>query len=456
MGRERLRKSWMLGVWVLFLLSPVFLLVAEPTPAEPESRSGRPIYVIRLEGAISPGTAGFLKSSIEEAQEAGAQALIVELDTPGGLVTSMRSMVKSIMNAPFPVVVYVSPSGAQAASAGVMVTMAADVAAMAPGTNIGAAHPVAAGGKDIPGEMQKKVLNDMVAFIQGIAKERGRNAGWAKKAVEQSVSVTASEAVQLKVVDLVADNRLDLLQKLNGREIRRGDRSFTLSTEGVEIVERAASLRDLILKTLSDPNIAYILMMLGLAGLYFELSHPGAVLPGVIGGICLILAFYSFQTLPVNYAGILLILLGIVLFILELNVTSFGMLTVGGLVSLALGSLMLFKTPEDYMKVSNEVLIPVLGVTGVFFLVVTTLVVKAQVKTPSVGQDGLIGLEGPVKEWAGFRGKVFVHGEWWHATSEDELSPGMRIVVVDVADMLLKVRRAAGDVSAVNETRYIV
>ena len=365
---------WGSASGAFLLVIALVSVVPSPSPASVPSVGA--IYVIHLEAAISPGSAGFLKNAIQKAQAASAQALIIELDTPGGLAQSMRSMVKAIMNAPLPIIVYVAPSGAQAASAGVMITMAADVAAMAPGTNIGAAHPVSTGGQDIPDNMEKKVVNDMVAFIQGIAKERGRNAGWAKMAVERSVSITANEAVEINVVDMIALDRADLLKKLHGRDIKRGPRTFTLQTDGVEVVELEETFRDRILRTLADPNIAYILMMLGLAGLYFELSHPGAIFPGVIGGMSLILAFYSFQTLPVNYAGILLILMGIVLFILEMYVSSFGMLSIGGLSCLTLGSLMLFKTPGEYMRLSLTVLLPVLMIVGLFFMLVAALVLS--------------------------------------------------------------------------------
>jgi membrane-bound serine protease (ClpP class) len=300
-------------VWGLLISLTMLAAFLLPQPVASQDNQPKPVYAIRIEGAVSPGTAGFLSASLKKAIEADAQAFLVELDTPGGLIQSTRTMVKSIMNAPIPVIIYVSPSGAQAASAGTMITMSGDVAAMAPGTNIGAAHPVAGGGKDIEGAMQDKVLNDTIAFAQGIAKERGRNAGWVKKAIEKSVSVTSDEAVALKVVDLVAHSRADLLQKINGRVIERGDLKVTLNTATAPVVELSETFRDRILRTLADPNIAYILMMLGLAGLYFELSHPGTILPGVVGGISLILAFYSFQTLPVNYAGIMLILLGLVL-----------------------------------------------------------------------------------------------------------------------------------------------
>ena len=427
----------------LFLALTAILLGVNIVWATPSPEAGQPapIYFIEVNGAISPGTAGFVSSSLKKATEEKAQALLIAIDTPGGLAQSMRTMVKDIMNAPLPVIIYVSPTGAQAASAGVMITMSADVAAMAPGTNIGAAHPVGGGGQDIPDEMGRKVLNDMVAFAQGIAKERGRNSAWVKKAVEQSVSITAHEAVELKVVDLIANDRADLLNKINGRNIKRPGLDVTLETARAPLVHLEESLRDSILRVLADPNIAYILMMIGLAGLYFELSHPGAILPGVLGGLSLILAFYSFQTLPVNYAGLLLILLAIVLFILEIKVTSYGMLTISGLVSLTLGSIMLFRTPEDYMGVSLSVMIPVLVTVGGFFVIVTLLVLKAHTGPSPSGESGLIGLKGPVKVWHDGRGKVLVHGEWWHAVGEPDLEVGDEIEVSAVEGMKLVVKK---------------
>ncbi|MBW2061140.1 MAG: nodulation protein NfeD [Deltaproteobacteria bacterium] len=407
-----------------------------------ESSNQGPVYVIRLEGVISPATTGFLTSSIAKAREAGAHALLVELDTPGGLGESMRDMVKAIMNAPLPVIVYVSPAGAQAASAGVMITLAADVAAMAPGTNIGAAHPVSAEGKDIQGEMAKKVVNDMVALIQSIAKHRDRNIEWAEKAVRESVSASASEALKLGVIDLVAISRTDLLKKINGRQIKRAGLDLTLATAEVEVVRLEESLRDRILKTLANPNIAYILMMLGLAGLYFELSNPGAILPGVLGGLFIILALYAFQTLPVNYAGVLLIILGIIFFILELKVVSYGMLSLAGLASLTIGSLMLIKSPHDYLRVSLSVILPTVILIGGFFAVVASLVVKVHVRGLTItGPDGMIGLKGPVKEWETNKGKVLVHGEWWKAFGEENLKPGDEIEVVAVNNLNLEIRK---------------
>ncbi|MBW2051985.1 MAG: nodulation protein NfeD [Deltaproteobacteria bacterium] len=423
----------MILLWVAFI-------VTGGSYAQEPSKTGQ-IYVMRLEGIISPATAGFLASSIEKAHKAKAHALLIELDTPGGLGESMRKMVKSIMNAPLPVIIYVSPSGAQAASAGVMITLAADIAAMAPGTNIGAAHPVSGEGKDIKGDMAKKVVNDMVALVQSISKQRGRNVKWAEQAVRESVSVSASEAKKLGVIDLVSKSRKDLLKQIDGRQIKRNEFEITLSTIDADVVHLEESIRDRILKTLANPNIAYILMMLGLAGLYFELSNPGAIFPGIMGGLFIILAFYAFHTLPVNYAGVLLIILGIIFFILEIKISSYGMLSLAGLASLTLGSLMLIESPHDYLQISLSVILPTIAVVGGFFLVVTALVIKVQTRSSITGESGLIGLKGPVKEWEADQGKVLIHGEWWKAYGETDLEPGDKIEVMAVDGLSVQVKR---------------
>jgi membrane-bound serine protease (ClpP class) len=276
------------------------------------------IYIVEVADAISPGTAEFIKNSIAQAEAEQAACIIIELDTPGGLAESMRLIIQDILGSKVPVVVYVSPSGARAASAGVMITMAADIAAMAPGTNIGAAHPVGAGGKDISGKMSEKVINDMVAHAKSVAEERGRNKEWVEQAIRESVSVTETEALKENIIDLIAKDTDDLIRQLKGRNIK-GKGVITLDKAEKVIVK--PSLRTKILKTISNPNIAYILLMIGFAGLYFELSHPGAIFPGVIGGIALVLAFFALQTLPVNYAGILLIILAIIFFIMEMKIS---------------------------------------------------------------------------------------------------------------------------------------
>jgi membrane-bound serine protease (ClpP class) len=321
--------------------------------------------VLTVDGIINPAVAGFVAASISRSAAEGAECLIIRMDTPGGLDLSMRSIIKEMMGSGIPVIVYVSPAGARAASAGALITMAADIAAMAPGTNFGAAHPVSLGGGKMEDEMASKVENDAAAYAESIAAKRNRNKEWAVKAVRESVSITENEALKIKVIDLIASDLEDLLRQLDGRKITTAAGVTILETEGIEVHEIEMGLREKVLDTLSNPNIAYILMMVGLLGLYFELSNPGAIFPGIIGGISLILAFFAFQTLPVNYAGILLIILALILFILEIKVTSFGMLTVGGVISLILGSLMLFDTgAAPFARLSFEVIIPVVAVTS--------------------------------------------------------------------------------------------
>ena len=400
---------------------------------------GGEVRIIELEGPINPGAAAFLTRGLEDAEKSGVELIIIRLDTPGGLVPSMRTMVKGIMNSSVPVVVYVAPKGAGAASAGVMITVSAHVAAMAPGTNIGAAHPVGAGGKDIDKDMSEKVVNDMASYGRGIAQDKGKNADWVEKAIRESVSITAEEAVEKKVVDLVAADIDELLKLLDGREIELQKGKVTLKTKGLVKTYYEPGLRDAVLRVISDPNIAYILMMIGLAGLYFELAHPGAVFPGVIGAISLILAFYSFQTLPVNYAGLLLIALAIIFFIAEIKVASYGILSLGGIVSLTLGSIMLF---ED-VGVSLRLMAPTIVLIGGFFVIVSTLAFRAYHSKPQSGIEGLIGEVGVVKKSLDPEGLVFVHGEYWRAVSGEKLEPGEMVSVEEVTGLLLKVRKAS-------------
>jgi membrane-bound serine protease (ClpP class) len=424
--------AFLAGSWLIILL-----IFTVSFSKEPEKH----IKVIRIEESINPGTAAFLERGTQQAVQDEAALLVVELDTPGGLVTSMRTMVKTIMNAPVPVAVFVSPSGAQAASAGVFVVLAADIAAMAPGTNIGAAHPVVAGGKEMDETMDTKVVNDLVAFIKSIATRRGRNAEWAEEAVRKSVSVTAEEALKLKVIDLVARDMDDLLDKLEGWPVQTKEGEKKLAFKGFPVQRVQENLRDKILKTVSNPNIAYLLMLIGLAGLYFELSHPGTIFPGVIGGIALILAFYAFQTLSVNYAGVLLILLGAVLFLLEIKVTSYGLLSIGGVICLTLGSIMLFNTGAPGLQISWSVLIPAVAVISGFFITVALLAVRAHMAKPRTGYGALIGEIAVAKEPLAPDGKVFVHGELWNATSDEIVPEGGRVEVMEVENLWLKVRK---------------
>jgi membrane-bound serine protease (ClpP class) len=420
-----------------FLSTAVVLLIM--LIAANVSAGQREVFIIKVADAISPGTAEFIKSGIKTAKETGAALVIIELDTPGGLAESMRLIVQNILASSVPVAVFVSPGGARAASAGVMITMAADVAAMAPGTNIGAAHPVGAGGKDIDGKMSEKVINDMVAQAKSVAEKRGRNAKWVESAIRESVSVTETEALKEGIIDLVAQDIDDLIKQLNGRELEeRG----VLDLAEVKKVFHEETLRSKILKTISNPNIAYILMMIGLAGLYFELSHPGAIFPGVIGGIALILAFFALQTLPINYAGVLLIVLAIIFFIMEMKITSYGLLSVAGIVSILLGSLMLFESSTPDMKVSLKVLLPTVILISGFFVGVASLVFRAQISKPTTGSIGLVGEIGVVKKALTPEGKVFVHGELWNARSKEPLDEDVKVRVVNVVNLILEVEAA--------------
>ncbi len=419
---------------VLIAIFMLALLGAGPAAAE-----SRDVYIVQVADAISPGTADYIKSSIKTAEKRQAACIVIQLDTPGGLAESMRQIVQAILASRVPVVVFVAPGGARAASAGVMITMAADVAAMAPGTNIGAAHPVGAGGQDIDGKMSEKVINDMVAQARSVAEQRGRNADWVEDAIRESVSVTESEALKENVIDLIAKNTEDLIRQLNGREIK--DKG-TLKLDNANKIVMEETLRTKILRTISNPNIAYILMLIGLAGLYFELSHPGAIFPGVIGGISLILAFFALQTLPVNYAGILLILLAIVLFIMEMKIASYGLLSVAGVVCLLLGSLMLFEGDTPDMQLSLQVLLPTVIIVSGFFVGVAALVFRAQLSKPSTGSYGLVGEIGVVKKALTPEGKVFVHGELWNARSKEPLDEDARVRVVKVVNLILEVESA--------------
>lgn len=394
------------------------------------------IYVIKVSGSINPAVADFLKKGLEKASTDTVSCIIIELDTPGGLAESMRKIIMSIFSCQVPVVVYVAPSGARAASAGVMITMAADIAAMAPGTNIGAAHPVGAGGKEIGKTMSDKVINDMVAHARSVAAKRGRNTEWVEKAIRESVSVTETEALKENIIDIVAKDLDDLIRQINGRKVQ--DKGILkLDSYKKRVLEE--DLRTKILKTISDPNIAYILMMIGLAGLYFELSHPGVVFPGVVGGIAIILAFFAFQTIPVNYAGFLLIILAIVFFLMEMKIASYGLLSVAGIISLLLGSLMLFDTSDSVVRLSWHVLIPTIVLISGFFVVVSGLVFKSHLSKPKTGARGLFGEIGIVKESIAPEGKVFVHGELWKATSQNPIEKGAKVRVIKVVNLVLEV-----------------
>ncbi len=404
-----------------------------------------PVAVIEVEGAITPVTVRLVSAAVERAQAERAQALIIQLDTPGGLERSMRSIVQSILNSEVPVIVYVAPTGGRAASAGVFITMAAHVAAMAPATNIGAAHPVAVGGGAPDKEMMKKIENDAAAFARTIAAERGRNAEWAEKAVRSSVSVTEREAVKLKIVDLVADNLTDLLAKIDGRTVKTAKGTVTLQTKDAPVKKIEIKFRDRFLALISDPNIAYILMMVGMLGIFFELSNPGVILPGVLGGISLILAFFAFQSLPINWAGLLLILFGVVLLIAEIKVVSHGVLTIGGVVAMLLGSMMLFDAPEagGLLRVSWFVIVPAVASTAGMVVVGLTFGMRALYRKPTTGESGMVGEIGVVRTPLTPEGQVLVHGELWKAIAQNgPAAVGEKVEVVGVDGLTLTVVKA--------------
>jgi len=423
---------------IIAAVTLVMLALAGQAPAG----AAQPVAMIDLDGAITPVTARLLTAAIERAQSERAQALIVRLNTPGGLERSMRTMAQTILNSEIPVIVYVAPTGARAASAGVFITMAAHVAAMAPATNIGAAHPVAIGG-ETGKEMSKKMANDAAAFARSLAAERGRNVEWAEKAVHASVSVTEREAVKLKVVDLVAESVPDLLAKVDGRTVKTTRGLVTLATRDATVKLIEVRFRDRFLALITDPNIAYILMMVGMLGIFFELQSPGAILPGVIGGISLILAFFAFQSLPINWAGVLLILFGVSLLIAEIKIASHGVLTIGGVVAMVLGSFMLYDAPEVGFRVSWTVVLPTVGAMAGLVVWAVSAGVRAMMKRPATGSAGMIGRVAVARSALGPEGQVQVDGEIWRAVSEGgAISAGEKVRVTAVDGLTLTVSRA--------------
>ena len=417
---------------VFFTLFAFFTLFFISMPSSAE------IIVIKANGVVNPVMSEFISKNIKDAASAKADALVIEFDTPGGLDTSMRDIVRNIIASETPIIVYVSPSGARAASAGVFITLSAHVAAMAPGTNIGAAHPVGIGGK-MDKTMSEKAENDAAAYIKSIAEQRGRNSEWAEKAVRKSVSITDAEALKLNVIDIVAPDLDSLLKSIDNRTVEMSTGKHIIKTKGIKVQHKEPGLRHKILSIISDPNIAYILMLLGFYGIFFELTNPGAIFPGVFGAISLILAFYSFQTLPVNYAGLLLIILAIILFILEITIISHGVLTIGGVIAMIIGSLMLFESPLPFFRLSLMVILPAVILTTLFFSLTIGLAVKAHRRKPQTGIEGLIGLEGTAKTDVHKEGLVFVHGEIWSAWSDEPIKAGEKVIVDKVENLKLKV-----------------
>jgi len=409
--------------------------------------AAKDVYQITVQGVIGPPIAQFIVESLKKATDADAEALLILLDTPGGLDTSMREIIKAMMDAKVPVIVYVYPQGARAASAGSIILLASHVAAMAPGTNAGAAHPVSIGKDEKPDKvMMKKVVQDAEAYAKSIAKKRGRNVDWAGKAVTQSVSATADDALRMHVIDLVAPTVDDLLTKIDGKTVEVGDKKVTLKTKGAKPKELEMSFKYRFLSTISDPNVAYILMMLGFYGILFEIYSPGAIFPGVIGGICIILAFYSFSAIPISFAGLGLILLGIIFFILEIKVVSHGALSLAGVISLILGSVMLIDLPSGWLSISWASILVVVAATVLFFVGVLSYAIRAQLSSVKTGSEGFIGEAGVATTEVKEKGKVHVHGELWNAESDEPIAAGERVVVTAVKGMTVKVKKERGEV----------
>ncbi len=434
---------------LLITLAALFSIMAsEPAYSAPR------VDVAVVNGMIGPVSSQFVEECMASANLAGADLLVIQLDTPGGLLTATRELVKMLLGSQLPVAVYVAPSGSRAGSAGVFITLAAHIAAMAPGTNIGAAHPVSVGiggGDDSTSVMNEKIINDTAAFIKTIANQRDRNVAWADSAVRYSVSITETEALQRGVIDLVAPSVEALVDSLDSRVVAlSATDSVTLELAGAMIVTHEYNWRDKLLDRLSDPNIAYILFLAGLMGLYFELSNPGLIFPGVVGGISLILAFFAFQTLPINYAGVLLIIFAIILFIVEIKVPSFGLLTIGGVISMVLGSIMLYKgefsptMPE--ISVSWDVLIPSVLFVAIFFIVVVGKAIQIHKKKATTGPQGIVGEEGEAITRLAPKGKVFIHGEIWKARSAGEkIKAKSQIRVTSVSRLTLTVEQVDKD-----------
>jgi len=418
----------------------IFLLVILLLGAWGLFASPRHVNLVTIDGPIGPITARIIDQAIETSEEDSAEALVIELNTPGGLDESMRIITRKILNSGIPVIVYVSPSGSRAASAGVFITLSAHIAAMAPGTNMGSAHPVAIGGQ-MDSTMAEKVVNDAAAYIRSIASRRGRNEEWAEESVRESISATEYEALKLKVIDLVVDNVRALLDSCDGRTVTLPSGEKVLDTKEIEVKRAEISVRDKILQVITNPTIAYILLTLGMWGLFFELSNPGAIFPGIVGGICLILAFFALQTLPINYAGLLLMILALILFILEVKIVSHGALAIGGIISMVMGSLLLFESPLPYMRVSLVVIVTIVAGTALFFLVAIGLALRARKRKVTTGGRGLMGEVGVARSALKPEGDVFIHGEIWSAEADQPIKKGEKVVVTAVEHLTLKVTK---------------
>ncbi len=424
-----LNKSSFLTLVFLWFASPVF--------------AANQIVVVKISGAINPAVAEFVTQEIHQANKEKQALIVLNMDTPGGLDTSMRQIIKKIQSSHVPVASYVSPSGSRAASAGTFITIASHIAAMAPGTNIGAAHPVnmMGGNNQQESTMDKKVVNDAAAYIRSLAELRNRNSHWAELAVVKSVSISAEEAKRLNVIDLIAGNVKALTLAIDGREIQTASGPMILKTGRLEIVYHEMSPRLKMLDIISNPNVAYVLMMIGVVGLYFEMSNPGLVFPGVIGAVSMVLAFYAMQTLPIDYAGLLLVLLGALFFIAEIGVMSYGLLSIAGVVSIFLGSTMLIDSDDPAMQISQSILYPTLGLTIVFSIGIIVFATQTRNLKMQGGAEGMLGETGIVKENLNPHGRVLVHGELWEAECEGEIMEGEHVIVESVEGLKVRVKK---------------
>ena len=424
---------------ISFLLLILFLVV-------PPAYSKDNVVVVKLSGAINPAVAEYVSYEISQANAEKDSLIVLHMHTPGGLDTSMREIIKKIQSSEVPVASFVAPTGSRASSAGTFITIASHIAAMAPGTNIGAAHPInmLGGGNDNEQAktMEKKVVNDAAAYIRSLAELRKRNAHWAELAVVNSVSISAEEAMKLNVIDFVAGDVKALVLAIHGREVQLASGSVSLKTKNLKIIYHEMNPRQKLLDIISNPNVTYILMMLGLVGLFFELSNPGLVLPGVIGSISLILALYAMQTLPINYAGLLLILFGVILFITEINVMSYGLLSVSGVISIFLGSTMLIDSDDPALQISRAILYPTLALTVILSSGIVMLATRTRSLKKLGGMEGMIGETGLVKEVLNPQGRVLVHGELWEAEADTQITEGERVQVDFVQGLRIKVSKA--------------
>jgi len=427
------------------LIILIGLLLAVSIGVRAQTGSPR-IDVLTVKGTINPVLVDYIGRGIEQAEETGASAVVIQMDTPGGLDTAMRDIIQKIINARVPVVVYVSPAGARAASAGAYITLSAHVAVMAPNTAIGAATPVALGGDgeaQMSEEMKRKIINDAIAYIKDLASRHGRNAEWAEKAVREGVSATSEEALALNVVDMVSPDLNSLIAQLDGRTVTLIDgREIVMDTQGATVNYVEMKLVEDFLYTIADPNIAYLLLSLAMLGIMVEIFNPGLIFPGVVGAISLLLAFFSLGVLPVNWAGVLLIALAFGLFIGEVLTTTFGLFTAGGVISLVIGSLILFKGASPVFRVDPGLIAAVTIVIAGVFAFVINRAIRAHRKQAATGREELIGKRAVVKEALDPEGTVFYKGERWAAISDkDKIETGAEVIITAVDGLTLHVVR---------------